>query len=99
MRNNMLLSMNKGTEGSDPFVPFYLRANVNKLIVITKFLAKKVNVISEMCQLKDILISFSDHGVGSCDHLLKIRFLTLKNANLFVFSSLNRNFALSLQKN
>ena len=77
----------------------FLRANINKLIVITKFLAKKVNVISEMCQLKDILISFSDHGVGSCDHLLKIRFLTLKNANLFVFSSLNRNFALSLQKN
>ena len=38
----------KGTKESDPFVPFYLRANINKLIVITKFLAKKVNVISEM---------------------------------------------------
>ena len=25
---------------------------------MTKFLAKKVNVISEICQLKDILISF-----------------------------------------
>ena len=24
MRNNMLLSMNKGTKGSDPFVPFYV---------------------------------------------------------------------------
>ena len=24
LRNNMLLSMNKGTEGSDPFVPFYV---------------------------------------------------------------------------
>ena len=53
-----MLLRNKGTKGSDPFVPFYLRANINKLIVITKFLAKKVNVISEMCQLKDILISF-----------------------------------------
>jgi hypothetical protein len=40
-----------------------------------------------------------DRSRGSCDHLLKIRFLTLKNANLFVFSSLNRNFPLSLQKN
>ena len=36
----------------------FLRANINKLIVITKFLAKKVNVISEMYQLEDILISF-----------------------------------------
>ena len=24
LRNNKLLSMNKGTEGSDPFVPFYV---------------------------------------------------------------------------
>ena len=24
LRNNMLLSMNKGTKGSDPFVPFYV---------------------------------------------------------------------------
>ena len=31
--------------------------------------------------------------------VLKKRFLTLKNANLLVFSSLNRNFALSLQRN
>ena len=26
----------------------FLRANINKLIVITKFLAKKVNVISDI---------------------------------------------------
>ena len=59
-------------------------------LIRTSDLRSKVGFISEEMKINMDLF---------CISLVLDKFLTLKKANIFAFSSLNRNFALSLHPN